>query len=67
MPSDVMAKLFQPFVTTKAQGMGIGLSISRTIIEAHDGTITVEPNPGGGSMFCFTIPGAAPEQLQDTG
>lgn len=49
------ARLFQPFVTTKPQGMGVGLSISRTIIEAHGGRIWTEPNPGGGAIFRFTL------------
>ena len=66
MAPEVMAKLFQPFVTTKSQGMGIGLSISRTIIAAHGGEITAEANPAGGTVFRFTVPGAEPEALQDT-
>lgn len=49
------AKLFQPFVTTKAQGMGVGLSISRTIVEAHGGRIWTDPNPGGGAVFRFSM------------
>jgi two-component system sensor kinase FixL len=52
---DVAAQLFQPFVTTKHQGMGVGLSISRTIVEAHGGRIWVEPAPGGGAIFSFTL------------
>jgi two-component system sensor kinase FixL len=52
---EVAGQLFQPFVTTKAQGMGVGLSISRTIIEAHGGRIWVEPNPAGGAVFHFTL------------
>jgi two-component system sensor kinase FixL len=49
------AHLFQPFVTTKTGGMGVGLSISRTIIEAHGGRIWAEPNPKGGTIFRFTL------------
>ncbi|MEQ1491619.1 MAG: PAS domain S-box protein [Terricaulis sp.] len=49
-------KLFEPFVTTKASGMGVGLSISRTIVEAHGGRIWTEPRPGGGAVFLFTVP-----------
>jgi two-component system sensor kinase FixL len=48
-------RLFQPFVTTKPTGMGVGLSISRTIIEAHGGRIWTEPNPSGGAIFHFTV------------
>lgn len=51
----VAEKLFQPFVTTKSQGMGVGLSISRNIIESHGGRIWAEPNPGGGTIFRFTL------------
>jgi two-component system, LuxR family, sensor kinase FixL len=52
---EVADQLFQPFITTKQKGMGVGLSISRTIIEAHGGRIWVEPNPGGGTIFHFTL------------
>ena len=52
---EIAEQLFQPFVTTKRQGMGVGLSISRTIIEAHGGKIWVEPNPTGGTIFHFTL------------
>jgi two-component system, LuxR family, sensor kinase FixL len=62
---DVASRLFQPFVTTKRQGMGVGLSISRAIIQSHGGEITVEPNPGGGTIFRFTLRGVGPEKLTD--
>jgi two-component system sensor kinase FixL len=48
-------QLFTPFLTTKRQGMGVGLSISRTIVEAHGGRIWVEPNERGGTIFHFTL------------
>jgi two-component system, LuxR family, sensor kinase FixL len=52
---NVSGQLFQPFVTTKPQGMGVGLSISRTIIESHGGTIWAEPRAQGGTVFNFTL------------
>jgi two-component system, LuxR family, sensor kinase FixL len=52
---EIAEQLFQPFITTKRQGMGVGLSISRTIVESHGGKIWVEPNPGGGTIFRFTL------------
>ncbi len=57
-------KIFQAFYTTKADGMGIGLSISRSIIEAHQGRLWASPNDGPGSTFSFVIPCAA-EGLAD--
>jgi two-component system sensor kinase FixL len=56
--------LFQPFVTTKSNGMGVGLSICRTIVEAHGGRIWTEPHPGGGAVFRFTVPLAQEEEGQ---
>jgi two-component system, LuxR family, sensor kinase FixL len=60
---EISAQLFQPFVTTKRLGMGVGLSISRSIVENHGGQIVVEPNEGGGTVFRFTMPSVTNEDL----
>jgi two-component system, LuxR family, sensor kinase FixL len=60
-----MSQLFQPFLTEKPHGMGVGLSICRTIVEAHGGRITVEQNPGGGTIFRFTLRAALREDVGD--
>lgn len=56
IPNEISDQLFRPFVTTKAGGMGIGLSISKRIVEAHGGEITVSRSELGGARFTFTLP-----------
>jgi two-component system sensor kinase FixL len=55
LPDEVRKRLFEPFVTTKANGMGVGLSVCRAIVEAHQGRLWADDNPGGGTAFHFTI------------
>ena len=56
LPTQINGKLFAPFVTTKAHGLGIGLTIARRIVDAHGGTIEARNNPEGGATFALTLP-----------
>ena len=63
---EIADRLFEPFCTTKESGLGLGLSISRTIIEAHGGRLWVTPNPGDGVTFRFTVPVCQGEQSHES-
>ena len=56
LTAQALQKVFEPFYTTKSDGMGIGLSVSRSIIEAHRGRLWATPNPGAGATFTFSLP-----------
>jgi two-component system sensor kinase FixL len=55
LAADIADHLFEPFVSSRSKGMGLGLSIARSIVEAHGGKITAEPNPDGGAIFRFIL------------
>jgi two-component system sensor kinase FixL len=65
IPAEVMDRLFQPFVTSKPHGMGVGLSISRSIVEGHGGKLEVKENPGGGTIFRLTLPAVSQKDFSD--
>ncbi len=65
LAEEVAKQLFQPFVTTKRHGMGVGLSISRTIIQSHGGEIWAERNPSGGTTFHFTLTSGKLAEIAD--
>jgi len=62
IPPAIMGRLFDAFNSSKSDGLGLGLSISRTIVEAHGGRIWTQPNVGGGTVFTFTIWSGEPEE-----
>jgi two-component system sensor histidine kinase DctS len=66
IPQEVAERLFSPFFSTKAEGMGMGLNICRTAIEFHGGSLTYRPNPQGGTIFTFVLPAAPVETEQET-
>jgi signal transduction histidine kinase len=63
----VRERLFEPFVSGKETGLGLGLSISRRLIEAHGGTMTGDNAPGGGAVFRFTLPAADSDKAKAAG
>jgi PAS domain S-box-containing protein len=64
LAKEVLNHLFEPFVSTKRHGMGLGLSICRSIVEAHGGKLRSESNQGGGTIFRFTLP-AVPQHEEN--
>lgn len=59
IPDDAMASIFRPFYTTKAQGLGMGLAICRSLMESYDGTLRAENHPEGGAVFHIDLPAAS--------
>ena len=66
-PDDGNKHLFEPFMSNKAYGMGVGLTISRSIVEAHYGELWGEANPDGGAILSFTLPLADHDEAAEAG
>ena len=64
---EIRDRLFEPFVTTKRNGMGIGLVVSRSIVERHGGRLRFDPNPDGGTIFSFTLTAVSSDGDFDAG
>jgi two-component system sensor kinase FixL len=64
LPAHIDGALFAPFVTTKAHGLGIGLTITQTIVEAHRGTIDARDNPDGGATFTVTLRRSGTQEIR---
>ncbi len=67
LPKENPEQVFDAFFTTKAEGMGFGLTISRSIIEAHGGRLWAASNTSRGAMFCFTLPVGSDEKDDKNG
>ena len=65
LPAHILDTLFTPFVTTKANGLGIGLTIVRSIVDAHGGTIVARNHPEGGATFTVTLRRSASASVAD--
>ena len=63
---ETLQRLFEPFYTTKPGGLGLGLSISRSIVESHRGSLTAQPNPDRGLTMSFTLPAESVVQAGDS-
>jgi signal transduction histidine kinase len=61
VPEELRASIFDPFFTTKQRGTGLGLAVTREIVEAHHGTIHCEPRPGRGTRFRIVLPASSPQ------
>ncbi|MBN9160919.1 MAG: sensor histidine kinase, partial [Myxococcales bacterium] len=59
LPAGSEAEIFEPFVTTRVRGTGLGLAVARRIAEQHDGTLTGETHPEGGALFTLRLRGQA--------